>query len=271
MNESSIFGGGGGWLITFVLIILLFGGGNLFGGGAENVESVVNAAINNQTTQAGIRDVLLSSANNNLETLKFFSDQNMGLQAQNNSNTLAAINAFAAAYPDTAVYMTLVPNAITILADKLPAGAPAPDQTAQLKELSEKLKGVRFLDVTEALLAHQNVGLYYHADRLWTSLGARYAFEAMAEALNVEPVSEYRIFTVSASFEGTLSARSGSHSWKDKVQIYVPQPEADYKVVYADTQKITASLYEKSALEAKDHYTVFFGSIHVYAQLFHFF
>ena len=94
MNESSIFGGGGGWLITFVLIILLFGGGNLFGGGAENVESVVNAAINNQTTQAGIRDVLLSSANNNLETLKFFSDQNMGLQAQNNSKTLAAINAF---------------------------------------------------------------------------------------------------------------------------------------------------------------------------------
>ena len=175
---------------------------------------------------------------------------------------LAAINAFAAANPDTAMYMTLAPNAITVLADKLPANAPAPDQKAQLKELSGKLKGVQFLDVTQALLDHNTEELYYHTDHHWTSLGARYAFEAMAEGLKVTPVTEYQVYTVSGSFEGTLSARSGSHSWKDKVQIYVPQPEADYKVVYADSQKITATLYEKSALDAKDHYTVFFGGNH---------
>ena len=178
------------------------------------------------------------------------------------ARNLEAINAFAAANPDTATYMTLVPNAITVLADKLPDSAPAPDQVAQLKALREKLKGITFLDVTQALLDHNTEELYYHTDHHWTSLGARYAFEAMAEGLGVEPVTEYQVYTVSGTFEGTLSARSGSHDWLDKVQIYVPQPEADYKVVYADSQKITATLYEKSALEAKDHYTVFFGGNH---------
>ena len=42
----------------------------------------------------------------------------------------------------------------------------------------------------------------------------------------------------------------------------MPQPEVDYKVVYADTNAITATLYDKSALESKDHYTVFFGGNH---------
>ena len=175
---------------------------------------------------------------------------------------LAAISAFAEANPDTAVYMTVVPNAVSVLSDKLPKDAPAPNQTAQLNEIKAALQGVEFLDVTDALLAHKTEEIYYHTDHHWTSLGARYAFEAMAEAMEIEPVQEYKIYTVSGSFEGTLSARSGSHDWKDRVDLYVPQPEADYKVVYADTQKITASIYEKSALEAKDHYTVFFGGNH---------
>lgn len=84
----------GPWILVIIIVLLLFGGRILNGNNGGSVTEAVNAAINNQTTQAGIRDVLLSSANNNLETLKFFSDQNMGLQQQNNANTLAAINAF---------------------------------------------------------------------------------------------------------------------------------------------------------------------------------
>ena len=94
MNDSSSFFGGS-WLFAFLIIALLFGGGGLFGGGnAGNVESVVNNAINNQTTQAGIRDVLLSSANNNYETLQAINGQTMSLMNQNYTNQLAAINGF---------------------------------------------------------------------------------------------------------------------------------------------------------------------------------
>lgn len=96
MNDSSnIFGGS--WLFAFLIIALLFGGGGLFGvngNGAASVESVVNSAINNQTTQNGIRDVLLSSANNNYETLQAINAQTLSLMASNNTNTINAIQGF---------------------------------------------------------------------------------------------------------------------------------------------------------------------------------
>ena len=59
---SSFFGSD--WLGAFLIIAVLFGGFGGFGGNRDNVYD----AINNQTTQNGIRDVLLSSANNNYET-----------------------------------------------------------------------------------------------------------------------------------------------------------------------------------------------------------
>ena len=95
MNDTNVFGGS--WLFAFLIIALLFGGGNLFGGNrGESVESVVNSAINNQTTQNGIRDVLLSSANNNYETLQAINAQTMALTNQNYTNQIAAIEGFNA-------------------------------------------------------------------------------------------------------------------------------------------------------------------------------
>ena len=81
IGTESIFGGAGGWLIVFVILILLFGGGNFFGGGRENVETVVQNAINAQSTQTGLRDVLLSSNQNNYEGAMQIAGQNL-LNAQ---------------------------------------------------------------------------------------------------------------------------------------------------------------------------------------------
>ena len=100
MNDSSIIGGGGGWLIVFVILILVFCGGNFFGGRTENVEAVVNAAIANQSTQAGLRDILLSSERNNYETAMQIAGQNL-LNAQQHSadqiNVLQGFNAISQA------------------------------------------------------------------------------------------------------------------------------------------------------------------------------
>lgn len=98
MNESSFMSSD--WLGAFLIIAILFGGGNFFGGrgGAPmpNFATTqdVNDAVNNQATQQGIRDVLLSSANNNYETARLIDNQTMFLSNQNNTNTLAAINGF---------------------------------------------------------------------------------------------------------------------------------------------------------------------------------
>lgn len=88
------------WLGAFLIIAILFGGGNgFFGGnrgGAPNLATTqdVNDAVNNQATQEGIRDVLLSSANNNYETAQLLNNQLMFLTNQNNTNNINVIQGF---------------------------------------------------------------------------------------------------------------------------------------------------------------------------------
>lgn len=89
------------WLGAFLIIAILFGGGFGFGGGRgpvpmPNYATVqdVNEAVNNQATQEGIRDVLLSSANNNYETARLIDNQSMYLTNQNSTNMINAIQGF---------------------------------------------------------------------------------------------------------------------------------------------------------------------------------
>ena len=90
------------WLGAFLIIAILFGGGfGGFGGRGPvgplpNYATVqdVNEAVNNQATQEGIRDVLLSSANNNYETARLIDNQTMYLSNQNSTNTINAIQGF---------------------------------------------------------------------------------------------------------------------------------------------------------------------------------
>lgn len=96
MNESGL----GGWLGVIIIIVLLLGGGNgLFGN--NNAAAVgyatmadVNSAINNQTTQQSLGAIALSSQNNNYETARLISEQNMNMMAQNNTNLINAIQGF---------------------------------------------------------------------------------------------------------------------------------------------------------------------------------
>lgn len=76
---------GGSWLFAFLIIALIVGNGNggLFGNGNANVES----AINNQTTQLGMKDILMS-------TLTTSHEQTMQLMQQNNTNLINAIQGF---------------------------------------------------------------------------------------------------------------------------------------------------------------------------------
>ena len=93
MNDSNF----GGWIFCFLIIAVIFGWGGMGGNNAGTATLAdVNAAINNQSVLNGISAVQLSSANNNYETSRLISDQNMSMLQQNNANLLAAINGFNA-------------------------------------------------------------------------------------------------------------------------------------------------------------------------------
>ena len=183
------------------------------------------------------------------------------VQAERN---LAAAETFAAKYPDLNMVMTVAPNAVTVLSDLLSANAPARDQREDIAWIQGQLDAVQFCDVTDALAAHSDEYIFYKTDHHWTSLGAKYAFYAMAECMNLEPIKEgdYTAYPVSNTFQGTLSSKSGSHTSTDTVEIYIPHSGIDYYVTYADTGETISSLYRRSALNEKDHYTVFFGGNH---------
>ena len=97
-STGSFFGSD--WLGAFLIIAVLFGGFGGFGfnRGGENVATVeyVQSAINNQSTQEGLRDVLLSSANNNYETAQLINAQTNALQQQNYANQINIVQGFNA-------------------------------------------------------------------------------------------------------------------------------------------------------------------------------
>ena len=174
---------------------------------------------------------------------------------------LTAIGDFAKKHADLNTVMSVIPNAVTIHADKLPENAPVRDQIVDLLTVKSGVKPVNFIDVTSAMSSHKDEALFYRTDHHWTSLGAYRAFEAIGPALNiaVPPLEEYTVYTVSNTFEGTLSSKSGSHAALDTVDIYVPKTGIEYYVTYGDDQTGICSLYDRDALKTKDHYTVFFG------------
>ena len=112
---------------------------------------------------------------------------------------LDAINAFAAAHPNLNMVMTVVPNAVTVHADKLPENAPVRDQLADLKSLTSRLTGASFVDVTGVLMEHSDEYLFYKTDHHWTSLAAAYAFETIAPHMGIPApgLDSYTVYTVS--------------------------------------------------------------------------
>lgn len=84
-------GNWGDWIGVFLIIAVLFGGGGFFGNGNSQA---VDSAIAYQSTQNGLRDVLLSSANNNYETAQLISAQTRDYMASNYANQINVVQGF---------------------------------------------------------------------------------------------------------------------------------------------------------------------------------
>ena len=181
-------------------------------------------------------------------------------------HNLASMCSFQEAYPDIPMYMMLVPNAANVLSDKLPSFAVTRDQDKDFAEIQKALKGhLSWVDVSSAMKDHKSENIYYHTDHHWTSLGAKYGYEALAEALQLDTSKEVELkpYAVSDSFNGTLSATSGYETgYEEPMYVYLPKEEGtgpEVVVSYVEEQEKKATLYDTSKLKEKDKYAMFLG------------
>ena len=149
----------------------------------------------------------------------------------------------------------LVPVAAQVLADKLPAYAPAADYAAIFQVLTDA--GVDTVNVWSTLAAHSGENIYYRTDHHSTSLGAYYAYCAWRD---IEPAAyEWTQEVLCDDFYGT--------TWNKVSLPSVPAEESTawYKhinrsVSYNNGQYETDSIYERKYLSGSDQYAVFLNS-----------
>ena len=182
--------------------------------------------------------------------------------------TLAALRDFLNRHGDMPQYVMIAPTACQVLADKLPALAPAGDEKAYLDRLMADLAGTpaRLIDLRPAFLAaKESTQLYYRTDHHWTTDGALLAYRELSGAAGLTGDAaglERRL--LSGDFRGTLSALSGFRvNERDALWAYLPQSEAQQMVVtYVGEGERSATLYHAECLDTRDQYAVFLNGNH---------
>lgn len=183
----------------------------------------------------------------------------------------AAMKAFAQDHSSLNVSAMIVPCAAATMPKRVPLGATIADQIQEINSIYSTISGsgINTIDVASELAEHAGEYIYYKTDHHWTGLGAYYAYLASCQAVQItNPINDYKVYTVSDDFKGTLASKTGEPFTKDKVQIYVPEKEETvYYVNYPDTGEQSPTLYVRDKLEEKDDYQVFFGGNHALVEI----
>ena len=157
------------------------------------------------------------------------------------------------------VYFGLIPSSAAIWADRLPHGAPTADEKGIIHQLSYET-GAQSIDLYAALDAHKSEDIYYRTDHHWTTKGAYLAYEAYMKAAGREDeiLTQEELEAVkqeTPDFCGTLYSQAGARfyepdtiTWYDFPGLTMEQPG-----------KEPTSIYDRSYLDQKDKYSLFFG------------
>ena len=163
--------------------------------------------------------------------------------------------------PFGAEHMTvmIVPNAVDILKDKLPPFACPYHEEEYLEQITAQLPEGIWLDTASVLKEHSGENLYYKTDHHWKTLSAFYVYQAWAkeQGYTVPELADYEIKTVTDDFEGTIQSKLGIETSGDTIELFLPRQEIAYMVIRDGKESDT--LYDYSALDAKDKYAIYFG------------
>ncbi|WP_143160583.1 DHHW family protein [Clostridium grantii] len=172
------------------------------------------------------------------------------------------INSLAASIDNVSEYFMLVPNSGVILKEKLPYKAPDNNPVAYLEIIKNLLnKKVVYVDVLDKLKSKKNEYIFYKTDHHWTTKGAFYAYEELANEMGFKAKSkeEFKIKKVTTDFYGTLYSKGGFNDVSpDSIEIYTSIGNNKVSVC-KENSEIENQLYHFEYLKEKDKYSVFLG------------
>lgn len=185
--------------------------------------------------------------------------------AQMAGRNIAALAEFAGKYGEQFgaghISVLIVPNAVTILQDKLPPFADSGGGDDYLNQIAEILPEDVWFDTAAVLREHTKEELYYRTDHHWKTRAAFYVYQAWADERGyvVPELTDYEIAVATDCFEGTIQSKLGIKTEGDTIELFFPKEEIHYTVYKADAEESADSLYDFSALDTKDKYAIYFG------------
>ncbi len=193
----------------------------------------------------------------------FLLEQQTPADALQQKEITTAIKAFLKKNKQLKSGMILAPNASELLKNEMPYGLRQPSQQQQLKEVHDLLKGVdlKWVSCLKQFETEDPHTLYYRTDHHWTTRAAFRAFLGLNSAWKLGAKEElYTFYPVAADFSGTLASTYGEQSLCDTVEVCIPQrSKGKYTVYYEAQGKKTATCFDRSKLQQKNKYEVFFG------------
>ncbi|MBS7525915.1 hypothetical protein KHM83_04390 [Fusibacter paucivorans] len=207
--------------------------------------------------------------------LLVYGDSVMEINTSNpeaNAHYAAAINTYWARFKDTCnVYSLLIPTRIEFLKDDDYREMSA-SQRDTIDDMRTKLdQGVQFIDVYDTLAAHASEYIYFRTDHHWTQLGAKYAFEVLAEAINGEvPQQLDRLEPIEVhGYLGSLYTATSLENLTnhpDTVTYYKGLPDHEMR---DDKGKVIENgrVYALRWLDTPQKYGVFLGGDRAYTQI----
>ncbi len=183
---------------------------------------------------------------------------------RNTAKIEGAIKRLAEKSTGANIRIMLVPTAVTICDDKLPATAKNADQLADIKRIENDLSGIRaeFVDVNDALRNARSEQIFYKLDHHWTTLGAYTAYRELAKSFGFEPIerNQFEEKIVSTDFKGSFYSKVNDLLAKPDSIVAFRSQRLSLNVKYPDRKLETDKLTADEYLEKKDKYSYFLNN-----------
>ena len=174
---------------------------------------------------------------------------------------------------DANIRVMLVPTAVSIYSEKLPASAKNANQEEDIKKIEDDLAGcfekinesgrtASFVNVADALRNAKDEQLFYKLDHHWTSLGAYTAYTELAKSFGFEPLArnQFTEKTVTTDFKGSFYSKVNDLLAKpDSIELF-ESDRLSLTVKYPDRKFETDTLNAEEYLSKKDKYSYFLNN-----------